>query len=389
MNESNEIDLTTELPQIVCGGEPLLKFLSSFNIPPYKLGFYFFIIISFTLSITGAFCEPKPDQSKFVNYFENISWSISILFIFPIVIGLTKKYYIKIQLLLNDLTKKPAKGRKEQAVKLNRRINSLFNNFYSPIIFLSITVFLNIEYCIQILNKEPYSNWITNGEFLKDFLNTSSGFTYPGFYSAIVQVFLIYWVFNLIWNSFVFAWGLHQIFNKNNFILRVRPLHSDNCCGFSEIGNTSMIFNYIIFLLGIYVSLKVVDKIVIQSLPLTNDIGNPIFLVCYAILAPIFFFLPLSSAHNKMKEAKNNLITPLKNQYASLVESINEHNDKAEIANNIYNLIGNLEASITVWPFNFRSIESFVGTIVAPILPIALPFLVKGFTIFIKYILNT
>jgi hypothetical protein len=40
-------------------------------------------------------------------------------------------------------------------------------------------------------------------------------------------------------------------------------------------------------------------------------------------------------------------------------------------------LFNELERRIPVWPFNFRSLESFFGTIIVPVLPILLPFLVK------------
>jgi len=330
-----------------------------------------------------AFFPTDSSVSNFTGYWHNISWSISMLFIFPVVMGLTTKYYLEIPKLFESLSKNIPQEEKK-ANDFSAFITSLekqFNNPVFPILFLIATIVLNYVYYVQILDKEPYRGWITNGNILKDFLYTKSGFTVSGLYSAIIQMTLVYWMLNLVWTSFVFSKGLIDLFNNYKFEIDVHPLHEDKCCGLKKIGNVSMIFNTILFFIGIYISLKVIDKIVIQGLPLTNDIGNPTFLACYAILAPFLFFLPLSAPHKRMREAKELFIRPLITRYTELVKSVSTQNGTKstyEDLENLDSLIKKLDKQIPVWPFNFRSLESFFGTVVVPILPIVLPFLVKA-----------
>ncbi|MFQ5912004.1 MAG: hypothetical protein ACE5JS_02360 [Nitrospinota bacterium] len=127
------------------------------------------------------------------------------------------------------------------------------------------------------------------------------------------------------------------MFNQKGFSIRIEPLHPDGCCGLGNIGAVAMKLNMISFLIGIYLSLKVIDKVIVQGRSLGADIGNPIMLGGYAILAPLLFFFPLAAAHDRMKKG------------------------------------------IPVWPFDFKSIGAFMGTVAVPILPVLLPFIIQFF----------
>lgn len=359
------------------------------KLTPTSIAILFFFLISLTLTFAGAFTAVNTNVDNYINYWENISWSFSILFIFPFVVGLTAKYYLEIPKLFGKLSKNIRNDQKSEFAEFISSIDKKFNNPILPLLFLLIIIGLNYIYYIQILDKEPYFSWITNGHLFKEILNTKSGFSYSGLFSAFIQVFLIYWIFNIVWKSFVFSWGLFLFFNKYKFDVDVNPLHEDKCCGLKVVGNVGMIFNTVLFLIGVYISLKVIDKIVIQALPITNDIGNPIFLGCYAFLAPLLFFLPLSAPHNKMKHVKQKFMNPLILHYT---ESINKLRNNPESENKYVEiekldvLIKKLDNEITVWPFNFKSLESFFSMVVVPILPVILPFLVKAIVDIVKNI---
>ena len=156
----------------------------------------------------------------------------------------------------------------------------------------------------------------------------------------------IYWVLNLLWKGYVLAWGLRDFFNKRHFRIRVEPLHPDGVCGFRPIGNIASRLNVILFLLGLYLSLKVIDKIVIQQSSLVEDIGNPMMLCGYAILAPRSFFLPLGAAHNTMLEAKED---------SCGLSASGARSSSAD----------------------FKSLQAFFGTVVVPLLPVILPILIQ------------
>jgi len=247
--------------------------------------------------------------------------------------------------------------------------------------FLLATLGLNAIYYSQGLSKEPFQTWITNGTLLRGPLGTVSGFSVAGLISIVVQVGLIYWMMHLAWNALVFAWSLNVFFREFGPHVPVRPLHEDGCSGLRRIGDVGMVFNVILFVVGLYLSLKVIDRIVVQDLPLMHDIGNPAFLGSYVLLAPVLFFLPLAAPHRRMKEVKREYLRPLVEQYAAHVEAIRaDGEDRYDDLAKLDALMQTLKKRLPVWPFNVRSMRSFFGAVVTPLLPVLLPFAVKAVT---------
>lgn len=356
-----------------------MKGLVAIGLTPVSLSAAFFFTISISLTVWGAFYEPGIMKPGYLNYLKNISWSVSVLAIFPLFVGLTLKYYNEIPKLFDDLSATFKDEEKEKYSEFIKRVNGEFNKPLLPLFFLLLTIFLSCFYYYRILNAEPHLSWISSGEILQSILKTKSGFTYLGLYSAVIQTFLIYWTFNVVWRSFILSWGLHLFFNEYKFSVKVEPLHSDGCCGLKKIGDVGTIFNGILFLLGIYLSLKVIDKILIQNLPLDSNIGNPIFLGCYAVLAPALFFLPLGAAHKRMKSQKEEFLKPITTKLSKLIQQVETESslENYEEITKLDDLLKKLNKKISVWPFNFRSLEAFFGTVVIPILPIILPFIFK------------
>ena len=166
---------------------------------------------------------------------------------------------------------------------------------------------MNALYYVQQLDS-PEHSWISDGTLLKEQMGTARGFSAVGLYSAFLQTLLSYLMLNLTWTSLVFSWGLRRYFNVYRLDINVEPLHPDRCCGLKRIGDVAMIVNTILFLSGIYISLKVIDKIVVQGFPIWVDIGNPVLLASYAVLAPLMFFLPLTAAHKVMQDEKQRFL---------------------------------------------------------------------------------
>ena len=317
-------------------------------------------------------------------FFDNISWSISMIFLFPFLVSLTLKYYHEIHKLFEFLQKQITQDHNNQGdldefyTWLDRR----FNSYWVTGITLGLTIGLNFWYFYQILNNGLRS-WMTNGSHFCSVSTHGLGFTTVGLYAAVIQIVLIYWVLNLLWRGAVLAWGLHEFFNKRNFPIRIQPLHPDRCCGLRKIGDTAMLLNLILFILGIYISLKVIDKIIIQGTSLGADIGNPIMLGGYLILAPLLFFFPLGAAHRQMTDARERFLKPVSQKCEQLFNQLANASldDKGRTAvktiSELDTAIIRLQKEIAVWPFDFRSLQAFVVTIVFPILPIVLPYVTK------------
>ena len=366
----------------VCRSEPVARMLLSRNLGPVGTTLVFFLTASLPLTVWAALAPGAPPQEggKFTGYFANVSWSISMLGIFPLVVGLSVKYFQEIpKLFVHLATSKPPSRSPAEYEAFQTWLSRQFNRAAVPMVMLLLTLVLNVVYYYQILKYEPDQSWITNGPLLRDRFGLPAGLSYVGAFSAVIQVSLIYWMGNLAWKSFVLAWGLHRYFNTERLDVHVDPLHVDGCCGLRRIGEVSMIFNGIMFLIGIYLSLKVIDKVAVQSAELARDIGNPVLLGCYAVIVPALFFLPLGAAHRRMREEKEKFLQPIADRYRQLVLSVVPPRSDVdyEAIQKIRALYGDLARQIPVWPFNFRSLEAFFGTIVVPVIPVALPLVVQ------------
>ncbi len=366
--------------------EPLLRLITLANFTPVTLGIAFFFGISLTLCAWAALSAPDTvPGSAYISFFRNISWSLSILFLFPFVVGLTLKYYHEIPRLFGYLFENVVEDEKRGEIADFRNwLKPKFNDSLSPIVFLIVTLVLNYIYFHQILTDTRHETWMTSGHLLQSIFNTSRGFTPVGLYGAIIQMVLIYWTFNLLWRGVVFAWGLHEFFNKRDFSLKIEVLHPDGCCGLGRIGSVAIILNGILFLLGIYVSLKVIDKIVIQQLALGADIGNPMMLGTYVILAPALFFSQIGAAHYRMKEAKEHFMLPISRRSEELFHELSKVEldkggfESVQAFYEMEKMRNHLKKSIPVWPFDFKSMQAFVATVVVPVLPVLLS-LIFGF----------
>jgi len=251
---------------VIYKNEPVIRLLFSIKSSPVWIGFLFFVFISLPLTLAGMLTPVNSTNSNYIEFYQNISWSISINIIFPIVAGLTAKYYIEVPKLFQELLTIPSDSCKFDRIRFIEKMDKLFNNPLLPIIIFLITLALNYVYYLQVLNKEAYSNWITNGSLFKEILGTKSGFSHSGVFSALVQVILVYWVLNVIWKSYAFSKGLFIIFSDCELDKHIKPLHEDQCSGLKRIGDVAMICNAILFLLGLYISLKVIDKLLSRNL---------------------------------------------------------------------------------------------------------------------------
>ena len=362
--------------------EPLIRAIAATGVSPVGLGIGFFLSVSLTLSVWASLSEPPKVEASYVSYFDNISWSISMVFLFPFVVSLTLKYYLEIPILFDFILQKTDQTHKnldEFYTWLDRR----FNSYWVSGAALALTIGLNVIYFYQIFQHQGFRDWITSGELLGFLSKQGRGLTTVGLYAALIQTVLVYWILNLLWRGSVLAWGLHELFNKRNYPVKIRPLHPDHCCGLRKIGDVAMLLNLTLFVLGIYISLKVIDKIVIQGSSLGEDIGNPIMLGGYLIIAPLLFFFPLGAAHRQLNDAKERFLEPVNQNCERLFSDLADVtlDDKGFTAVQAFSAldtaITRLHKEIPVWPFDFRSLQAFAGTIVIPILPIVLPFAIK------------
>ena len=371
---------------IVYRNEPLLYSLTKFGLKPIQLGIGFFLLGTVPLTIWAIAFDASVDieNSNYVSYIENISWSLSLIYIFPFVIGLTHKYYNEIPRLFDDLIKNSIKPPNEAAVTGFRvRVDRRFNLYVPQVIIITVTLILNGIYFYQIMNETAVKqSWMTVGTVFQDTLSTVNGMTTIGIVAGCLQIMLIYWVLTFIYKGFIFAWGLYGFFANRQLDIQLDPLHSDGVCGLRRIAYISTLQAIILFLLGIYLSLKVIDKSLIQDISIFSDIGNPIMLGSYALLAPLMFFLPMASAHKLMQETKDSFLHRLTKKTWQMIDEADRADDVfksaecLQLAKDLEKLHSKFNGRIPLWPFNVRTLQGFFGSVLVPLIPLLIPVII-------------
>ena len=386
---------TVEL--VVYDKEPLMRLLA-WKLSPASLGIWFFVCVSLPLCIAAYLYQP--------GFFGNVSWSITIVFLAPFLVGLGFKYYEEIPRLFGHLFEDIVEDAPDdKKTDFYKWLNARFNNYaWTILIFIfSLSLVLFFFYQIKIVCSKNLLNqnyieraWMFGGDLFyfasKDGIK-GCGFTGVGLFAAILQFALIYWFMNLAFRAAVCYWGLYEFFDsrkKWNFRIRISHLHPDRCCGLGRIGDVAMLFNIIMFIIGVYISLTVIDKMLLQESAPLDDIAIPLYLGGYILLAPILFFLPLGSARRTMKKAKIEFLRPISERCEQLAKtgsadlsetsSVEARKESSEAVGAFFEMDKlriQLEKEIPVWPFDFRSFMKFSGAIVFPVLPVVVTLLTE------------
>jgi hypothetical protein len=273
--------------------EPLMKLLAK-KLTPVSLGMSFFVCVSLPLCIMAYKYQR--------GFFDNISWSIPVVFLFPFLAVLGFKHYQEIPKLFDHLLEDIVENAPiEKKMDFYNWLDARFNNYISTTLILVLSLSLAMMFFFEKQSgcKIGWTGWMFGGDlfYLSSEVKEGCGFTGIGLFAAAVQVVIGYWCMNLAFRAAVCYWGLYELFDRKknwNFQIRVSPLHPDRCCGLGRIGDVAMLFNVIIFIIGIYVSLTVLDKMFVQESTPFADITIPLYLAGYVLLDHSCFFFRLA-----------------------------------------------------------------------------------------------
>ena len=339
----------------------------------------------------------KPDY--YLSYSQNLSWSVSLLVLFPAFFSLTLYFYQKAPRVLKQLylhlahpvhdkqhkmqgdDNSQSETPKDEYQALCAAIEQKANSCWVKALVLILVLGLNFLYFHQVIDHYTnlsqycysYGSWMIQPDSKGD---TILGvFSLHGFFAALLQCFVSFWVVMFIVRSLVFTYHLYIFFNDSGFNISLNPLHPDTMCGLGELGRLAVQQAGVMLVIGCYVSLKFIDKIYIQHASLLQDIGNPVILLGYTIVAPLLFFSLLGAAHHKMREAKEKFLKNLCDQQITLGDELRTFSNNADIENNLellekaHSIQQQYAKSILVWPFNWKSLQGFFLAVIVPLLP--------------------
>lgn len=347
--------------------------LSRKGISPLQFGLSFLILVAMPLTLWSLIADQ--DSSSYVSYIQNVSWSLSMLVIFPLFLGLTLYFYNSYPGVLQHLYDTTATV-PDNAIfnnlcsKIDRSLNHKMMPFAAFLVAASFTAYIYFNY----LSMCDVISWMTSGSYLDQHSDCKKGFSNRGVVAFVIQVSLTTWVLIFAIRSLLFIRGLFALFNSREINIRLDPFHPDGMSGLAKLSNLATLQAMILFLLGIYVSLKVVDRIYFQQISIFTGISNTVAIVSYVALAPAVFFLILGSAYNKMREAKQSAISILCNKIKDILNQIQLESDTEENKKNLeYMRIleeqkSMLNKSILVWPFDVKSIQGFFSVVITPLI---------------------
>lgn len=231
----------------------------------------------------------------------------------------------------------------------------------------------------QTLNQ-GFVGWMSNGTIFSHISSQGNGLTGVGLFAAALQTVLVYWVLNIFWRGAVLAHGLSKIFAIAVDDIAYMPHHSDRCCGLRSVGDAAIALNGILFLLGIYITLKLFDKTIVQDEPLTSDVGGLILVGGYLLIAPLLIQSTVGATHRFMKIARKSRLKPTEDLLNSkLAKLVSTENNSTEIADygdylTLSQTAKLLRRSIPVWPFHFRYFPGV--SVIVPFISIVLSSLI-------------
>jgi hypothetical protein len=242
--------------------------------------------------------------------------------------------------------------------------------YQSKAAFLFILTFALIMAVFQLGAYFDWFPWKTVGGYI-DGLPEASYYRFP------FWILLFYTLAYLAFNVGVTIYTLRTAFRSAE--IEIFPLHPDKCGGLGAISKYTTVIAFGIGTIGLVLSAATIYEIVYGELarayPVLLGIG------AYLILAPLFFFLPLGTAHETMRKAKDEELLGISQKYAQTYKGLDittrslEEYDK-EFANlERIKKLYEVADSFPVWPFDTRSLRRFMIIVTAPVLPAIISFI--------------
>lgn len=246
-------------------------------------------------------------------------------------------------------------------VKSERTINSRLYLIFSVTLMIIIGLFS--------------LSWITNPEAIV--IWTSSSYVYSSCFYISWILFVSYGV-GLVLGKIIFTTYIMMSFCKEFlFSSKITPISPDRRGGLRPLGNLALAMDFAMAIPSfgfIYYFLR----LPIQTLFLPKE--HPLVIgitVVYSIILAIFFFVPLSRAHNAMAKSKKETLYRISHEYSQTYRQYLSKTQKEQSLGVEIEFLNKLKwlrelykeaEKIAVWPFDLEIILKFITTVSIPII---------------------
>ncbi|MBI5303066.1 MAG: hypothetical protein HY868_13105 [Chloroflexi bacterium] len=166
---------------------------------------------------------------------------------------------------------------------------------------------------------------------------------------------------------------LNALFRNQEIV--VQPFSPDDAGGLGSVGQFVAKLGYLIGMLGLGLSANFVTQNAFRLIGISDYVAV-IALILYLVLSPIFFFLPLWSAHVAMVKYRNNLLTNISKEYVQVFNQLislrAENPDRLEPHLRKIKQLEETQKTINkfpIWPFNADAPRRFFALVISPLIP--------------------
>jgi hypothetical protein len=358
------------------GGDPVIKNIT--RLKGRRLIFTCILLsvlplIAFVLTIfDGTFINPSMHADLMHDYGDIVLY----LFGFPVTVLVIAWYSQKLPMALETLEKNEIVIISEDDWSVFiQTANKIFSNKvlkFLPYIFAScITLFLIISYFLPGTVTYWYS--LQGGHKV--------------YWAAIAMIPVYFLTFFSLSYAIILIIKAYIVLKElfNNHKIEVQVLHPDNCGGLSSLGALSKTLNLWIFFVGVIAATNIYMNIRLFGGSLLSPFEIAI-MAGYILSAYIVFFMPLHATYKSMKKAKFDSMQRINKYFVSIDSKIKRELDSIGQIDNMdiesienINKLYELAAKMPVYPYDIKTVTSFLGSIFVPVLMFILEILLKSF----------
>lgn len=336
-------------------GDPLIRFLFGRKVRPLTvilIGIVYGALYAIVLPIIyGTINQVLIDWPELIR----------TLAVTPLLIG----YYIwqpgTIQNLFNMVPQRIFDSNAQDFDRISGITRPLSYRFWFWIAII-FGIFNSVVYYVSLLERKI--NWQTSNNLI-------------AIMSTVATFFSFYAVMHIVIRQIITIRGINKFFRTIN--IEVAPLHPDKAGGLKPLGQYVVTIGLGIGIIGLALGISLLRSH--MGLEKLEDIFY-INLGVYALVAPIFFFIPLMEAHRIMQKAKDTILVDIARQYESLYLSTIQ---KMKNGDPLEKDLAQMDAirkmyliadESPVWPFNINILSKFSAAVILPvILPVAVDYL--------------
>ncbi len=346
-----------------------------------------FILLAYKLNVLHDIVayDKKYEAWAAIGYLRNISWSFSMLVLFPLIVGAIAYYYRLIPEFIDKLLDGAADL--DVCKKFEIAAEQCLNRRWYPFIVFVISISVQFLYFQELEDRNawvwkqslfdhgqlPTTRSSDSTSIIGDFARILSHLNVLGWCAASIQIVLAMIFGTFLFRATALAKWLHALYHDNRYKKEPDPFHPDGVCGLAHVREIIIAANFAVFLLGMYISLYFYDKIVVQkeSKDLTAIF---MFISMYALSVFALLAESTTAAHARMRKAKEKCLQPLlnmiKHEAASLTTQASPPNDPTERLMKLRASYHELVQDIPEWPLNLKSAKDFLQSVALALAPV-------------------